>query len=123
MKKVSVILIALFFTIALNGFSQTVAAPNYFEGKWAVLIKGTPDGDVVVPMRFETKDGVTKGYLTEKDAKVETLMTSAEVKGDELLMAFTISGYDVTLTITKIDDDHTNGKLMDMFEVLGTRVK
>jgi hypothetical protein len=120
MKKVSIILIALFFTIALNGFSQT---PNYFEGKWAVLIKGTPDGDVVVPMRFETKDGKTMGFLTEKDAKVETMMTSAEVKGEELLMAFTISGYDVTLTITKKDDENASGKLMDMFEVEAKKVK
>lgn len=120
MKKASIILIALFFGIAVQGFSQ---APNYFEGKWAVLIKGTPDGDATVPMRFETKDGVTKGYFVDKDATTETLMTSAEVKGDEINLAFTIAGYDVTLAILKKDDDNATGKLMDMFDVEAKRVK
>lgn len=126
MKKVSIILtvrrtlLALFFTIALNGFSQT---PNYFEGKWEVLIKGTPDGDAKVPMRFETKDGVTKGYFVDKDATVESLMTSAEVKGDEIYLAFTIAGYDVNLTLVKKDDENSSGKLMDMFDVEAKKVK
>jgi hypothetical protein len=38
-------------------------------------------------------------------------------------MAFTISGYDIVLLITKKDEDHATGKLMDMFEVEATRVK
>jgi hypothetical protein len=120
MKKVSIILIALFFTIALNGFSQ---APTFFEGKWSVLIKGTPNGDNAMPMRFETKDGKTMGYFTDPETLKETLMTSADIKGDELAVAFTISSYDVTMVITKKDDDHANGKLMDMFDVEATRLK
>lgn len=121
MKKASIILVVLFFGIALNGFSQT--APNYFDGKWSVLIKATPNGDATVPMRFETKDGKTKGYFIPQDAKEETEMVSVNVKGEELTSAFNISGYDVTLVITKKDIDHANGKLMDMFDVEATKVK
>ena len=126
MKKVSIILNvrrtlwAFFFTIALNGFSQT---PNYFEGKWTVLIKGTPNGDASVPMRFETKEGKTLGYFVDPDTTKETPMTSADIKGDEIVAAFTIAGYDVSMLITKKDDDHASGKLMDMFDVEATRVK
>jgi cytochrome c len=121
MKKVSVILFALIFGLATAGFAQT--SSNFFEGKWNVLVKGTPEGDAVIPMRFETKDGKMKGYFTAKGEQNETEMTLAEAKGEELNLAFTISGYDITLVITKKDEDHGTGKLMDMFEVEATRVK
>lgn len=121
MKKVSVILFALIFGIATAGFSQT--SNNFFEGKWSVLVKGTPEGDAAIPMRFETKDGKLKGYFIAKGEQNETEMTSAEAKGDELNLAFTISGYDISLVITKKDEDHGIGKLMDMFDVEATRVK
>ena len=123
MKKASIILIALFFGIALNGFSQTAATPNYFEGKWTVVVKDTPNGDASIPMRFEFKDGKVKGFFMAQDAKEETEMSSVEISGDQLTAGFNISNYDVTIAITKKDDDHANGKLMDMFEVFGTRVK
>jgi cytochrome c len=121
MKNVSVILFALIFGLATTGFSQT--SSNFFEGKWNVVIKGTPEGDAAVPMRFETKEGKLKGYFIAKGEQKETEMTSAEAKGDELSMAFTISGYDVSLVITKKDDDHAIGKLMDMFDVEAAKVK
>jgi phosphoribosyl-dephospho-CoA transferase len=121
MKKVSVILFALIFGLATAGFSQT--SPGFFEGKWSVLIKGTPEGDAAMPMRFEAKEGKLKGYFTAKGAQTETEMTLVEAKGDELSMAFTVSGYDVSLVITKKDDDHAIGKLMDMFDVEASRVK
>jgi cytochrome c len=121
MKKVSMILFAMIFGLATVGYSQT--SSNFFEGKWSVLVKGTPEGDVTVPMRFETKEGKMKGYFTSKGDQTETEMASAEAKGDELNMSFTISGYDIVLMITKKDEDHATGKLMDMFEVEATRVK
>ncbi|MCP9755515.1 hypothetical protein EGI26_10145 [Lacihabitans sp. CCS-44] len=121
MKKVSVILFALIFGLATAGFSQT--SSNFFEGKWTVLVKGTPEGDAAIPMRFETKDGKLKGYFIAKGEQNETEMTSAEAKGDELTLAFTISGYDISLVITKKDEDHGIGKLMDMFDVEASRVK
>lgn len=121
MKKVSLILFVLLCGITFNGFSQTT--PGYFEGKWSVLIKETPNGDATVPMRFETKDGKVKGYFIGPDAKDETEMASVEISGDQLTAAFNIASYDVTLVITKKDDDKAAGKLMDMFEVQATRVK
>ena len=40
-----------------------------------------------------------------------------------MTVAFTVSGYDVTMVIAKKDEDHSNGKLMNMFDAEGTRVK
>jgi len=45
MKKVSLILalvIAMFFSLSV----QAKQAPDYYAGKWDVLVKGTPNGDV-----------------------------------------------------------------------------
>lgn len=121
MKKVSVILFALIFGMATVGFSQT--SSNFFEGKWSVLVKGTPNGDAAIPMRFETVDGKVKGYFMEQGSKDETAMASVDLKGDELAIAFNISGYDVSMVLTKKDNDKAIGKLMDMFDVVASRVK
>lgn len=114
--------LVLFLTLsfAFTPFSPT---PEYFEGKWSVLIKGTPSGDAIVPMRFETKDGKTTGYFLEEGAVEEKKMSSASISGDVINSAFNISGYDVTLSLKKVDDDHATGDLMGMFDVEGTRVK
>lgn len=97
--------------------------PEYFEGKWSVLIKGTPNGDATIPIRFETKDGKTTGYFTEEGATEEKKMSSATINGDVINAAFNISGYDVTLSLKKVDDEHAKGDLMGMFDAEGTRVK
>src|SRR6218665_535358 len=121
MKKAGILLFVFLFGITLQGFSQ--ATPGYFEGKWSVLIKETPNGDATLPMRFETKDGKVKGYFMAPDSKDETAMTSVDGTSDQLTAAFTITGYDVVMVITKKDDDHASGKLMDMFVVEATKVK
>ena len=107
--------------------TTTTAAPaasqDFYAGNWNVLVKGTPNGDPTIPMRFEIKDGKAKGYFMAPEQKTETEMASVEIKGDDLTCSFTIVGYDVTLNLSKKDVDHANGKLMDMFEAEGTRKK
>ena len=103
-------------------FTPLTPSPEYFEGKWSLSIKGTPEGDAILPVRFETKEGTTMGYLTEEGATTETKMSSVKITGDILNAAFFVSGYDVTMAIKKVDDNHANGDLMGMFDVLGTRV-
>lgn len=105
---------------AFTPFNPT---PEYFEGKWSVLIKETPQGDATIPMRFETKDGKTTGYFKEEGIAEEKKMDSAIITGDVINTAFNISGYDVTLSLKKVDDDHAIGDLMGMFDAEGTRVK
>ncbi|PZX56964.1 cytochrome c [Algoriphagus ratkowskyi] len=112
-----VLLITLSF--AFTPFNPT---PEYFEGKWSVLIKGTPSGDATIPMRFETKDGKTTGYFMEEGVAEEKKMSSASISGDVINTSFNITGYDVTLTLKKVDSDHAKGDLMGMFDVEGTRV-
>ena len=50
-------------------------------------------------------------------------MKSVEIKGQEVILAFTIAGYDVTMNLIKKDEDHADGNMMGMFECKGTKVK
>jgi hypothetical protein len=115
------LLISLSATLALSSF--TFPTPEYYEGKWEVTVKDTPQGTATIPMRFETKDGVTKGYFMEDASGVEKEMTSVSIKDDVLTAYFNITGYDVYMSIKKVDDDNANGSLMDMFTTEAARVK
>jgi len=112
-----VLLMTMSFAFALSNKDAA-----YFDGKWSVLIKGTPNGDATIPIRFETEDGKTIGYFTEEGAQEESKMSSVTVSGDVINTAFFIGGYDVTLSLKKVDQDHANGDLMGMFTAEGTRV-
>ncbi|GAB3512754.1 hypothetical protein [Emticicia fontis] len=112
--------IALFAAMSL---AKAQTTPSYYVGNWEVLVKGTPQGDVKMPMSFEMKDDKLVGKITNPETKEVATMTSVEIKGEELFAAFSAGGYDVTMTITKKDDDHFTGKIMDMIEVEGTRLK
>lgn len=125
MKKLSnILLITLFALVASAGLMSFKAlTPEYFEGKWAVTVKDTPQGTATIPMRFETKDGVTKGYFVEDASGVEKEMSSVTISNDVLTANFNITGYDVYMSIKKVDEDNASGSLMDMFTTEATRVK
>lgn len=124
MKSNNLILAGILFMLSLTcALAGTITSPEYFEGKWSVLIKGTPQGDATIPVRFETVDGKTSGYFLEEGATKEKKMSSAIIKGDMINTAFNINGYDVTLTLKKVDADNTRGDLMGMFDAEGVRVK
>ena len=59
----------------------------------------------------------------EDASGTEISMSSVTIAGDVLTAYFTISGYDVNLSIKKVDDDNASGSLMDMFTTEATRVK
>lgn len=108
---------------ALSFASKPTLDEKYFEGKWAVLVKDTPQGDATIPMRFETKDGATKGYFMEDASGTEKVMSSVSINGDVLTAYFNITGYDVYISLRKVDDDNASGSLMDMFTAQAKRMK
>ncbi|MBA4849299.1 hypothetical protein [Emticicia sp. BO119] len=112
--------IVLFASLSL---AKAQVNQNFFVGNWEVLVKGTPQGDIKMPMSFELKEDKLIGKITNPETKEETTMTSVELKGEELFTAFSAGGYDVTMVISKKDEEHFIGKLMDMIEVEGTRMK
>lgn len=124
MKLYKSILVGIFCLLSVMWVQATsYPSPEYFEGKWNVLVIGTPNGDATIPIRFETKDGKTSGYFMEEGAAEEKKMSSVTISGDVVNTAFNISGYDVTLSLKKVDEDTVKGDLMGMFDAEGTRVK
>lgn len=125
MKKASIILIVLFFGIALNGFSQTTAPTDFYAGKWEITILGTPNGDAKMIASLSRKDGKLVGEMTnpaEPTAAANPITNIEEVDG-KLTLFFSASGYDLSIPFEKIDNDNLKGKLMDMFDCTAKRIK
>lgn len=122
-KKLLFSALCLMLFAAVSFASNPPVDAKYFEGKWAVLVKETPQGDATIPMRFETKDGATKGFFIEDASGTEKPMSSVTIKEDVLTAYFNISGYDVYISLKKVDQENASGSLMDMFTAQATRVK
>ena len=118
--KAVLLLVVLFATMSL---AKAQINQNFFVGNWEVLVKGTPQGDVKMPMSFELKEDKIIGKITNPETQEVATMTSVEMKGEELHAAFSAGGYDLTMIIKKKDEDHFTGSLMEMIEVEGTRLK
>ncbi len=127
MKKASILLIALFFGIALKGFSQAITAPTqeFYLGKWEITIFDTPDGDAKIISTISLKDGKLVGEMTNpaEPTTPPIPMTSAEIVNGQLTIFFTAGGYDLSIPFEKVDEDNLKGKLMDMLDVKAKRVK
>lgn len=124
MKKATFVLFALFFGIALTGIAQN-APTDFFAGKWEVSVMGTPNGDSKLIANLVRKEGKLTGEL--KDAldatKPAVPITSIEESADKIDIEFSTSGYDVSLSLEKIDDDNLKGQLMGMFDAKAIRIK
>lgn len=116
-----VLLILLTSSITL---AHELDSPEYYEGKWNVTVLGTPQGDATIPMRFETKDGVTKGYFIGDPSGEESMMDAVTITETGVLNAsLFIGGYDVKISLSKLDEDKTTGNMLGMFTMNGERVK
>lgn len=103
--------------------TKAQTAPDYFVGKWNVVILGTPNGDSKMIFLLERKDGKLTGTVRDTTDKEISKITTIDEKDKTITAAFTVQSYDVTLTLEPVDDDHVKGSLMNMFDAKGIRVK
>jgi hypothetical protein len=125
MKKIKFLLTGVIVLTLFAGktYAQT-AAPNYFIGKWDVLVKGTPQGDVHLKFNIADSVGHLKGVLLDTTAAHKDIpVTNIEMATDKITIFFTTQSYDLSLTLAKKDDDHATGSLMGMFDALADRGK
>lgn len=121
MKKASIILFVFFFGIALQGFSQSTAPTDFYAGKWEIAVNGTPRGDIVFKTNLVRKDGKLTGELVTDDNKRP--ITKIEEKDKTLVIYFESSqGGEISIDLTKVDDNNLKGTLMD-FTATAKRVK
>lgn len=120
MKKVNLLAVIV---LALTCFSLKASAQTDFPGKWDVLLKGTPNGDIHMMITLKDSVGVLKGGYDDFETKTFKPFTKVEKKDDSASLFFSAQGYDLTLVLKLKDDDHVEGSLMSMFEATGVRVK
>lgn len=119
--KNPVLLLCLLFAINSHvAYSQD--KPDYFLGKWDVLVQGLPQGDAKFTIAFEETDGKLSGKMIDKEAK-ETPFTSVELGENAIRANFTAQGFDVYIKLSKAENDTVTGTMMDMFNASGTRIK
>ena len=125
MKKVSVLLFALFLSITFHGLSQT-APKDFFAGKWEIALTGTPNGDVKFLTNLIRKEGKLTGELVNATDATQPKrpITKVEENGDKLAIYFESSqGGEIAINLAKVDNDNLKGTLMDSFEANAKRVK
>jgi hypothetical protein len=124
MKKLNSFFAGLFLLVLATGVNaQSKAGADYFKGKWNVLLKGTPGGDAKMTFILENKNDSIVGVVQDSTGAEISKISKAELKDSEVNLYFTANSYDVNLLLTKKDDDHVTGSLMNMFDAEGDRVK
>jgi hypothetical protein len=104
--------------------AQPQSKPDYFAGKWNILVKGTPGGDSKMLLTFERKDTVLTATIKDSTGTEAGSVNKVMENEQSVTVYFTAQGYDVDLVLEKKDDDHMTGNLMGgMFEAEGDRIK
>lgn len=123
MKKTAIILTGILLLGILNAGAQSKAGADYFAGKWSVLFKGTPNGDARMLFLLEQKNDSIAGVAQDTTGAEISKLTDVTLKDNEIAFSFTAQGYNVNLLLTRKDEDHVTGSLMNMFDAEGERRK
>jgi len=124
MTKLKSMLTGVFILfLTLHVHAQTSAGPDYFTGKWNVVIKGTPQGDARMFFVLEKKDSTMTGIVQDSTGTQISKLDKIELGANSATLYFNVQGYDVNLVMNKKDDDHVTGNLLGMFDAEGERVK
>ncbi len=123
MKKVNVFFAAMLFVFLSAGVNAAEDTGfDYFKGKWDVLIKGTPNGDVNMVIVFDKIDDKVAGSIQDYEGNDVLEVTSARIEPEWASVNFFAEGYDLTITLRKKDKDNVTGDMMYMFDVEGKRI-
>lgn len=124
MKKLSVLfagLVLLLLSFSANAQSKTGA--DYFAGKWHILMKGTPLGDLKRLYILEKKDNMLTGVVQDTTGQEIAKFSKVELKNDQMTVYYSARGYDLNVTLAKKDEDHIAGTVNNMYDVEGERVR
>ena len=68
MKKTALINLMVVMLMAIAAKSNAQTQPNYYIGKWDVLLKGLPQGDAHILFKLADSVGHLKGVLVDTTA-------------------------------------------------------
>ncbi|MGV3602499.1 hypothetical protein [Dyadobacter fermentans] len=121
----SMIMLFLMLGVVCTSIAQTAAPADFFAGKWEITVVGTPNGDAKLLADLTRTDGKLTGQITNAtDPSADKIaITGIDEAADKIIIGFTAQGYDVTLDLSKVDDDNLKGNMMNMFDASAKRVK
>ena len=124
MKKLSSFTIGLLsLVLSFNASAQSKTGVDYFAGKWNALITGTPYGDLKRVYILEKKDKGLAGTVLDGEGKEISKCSKVEVKDTEVTLFYTSMGNDVSVVLTKKDEDHLTGKALGQWDATAERIK
>jgi hypothetical protein len=124
MKKLISLSTGLFLLLlSFATHAQSKTGSDFFAGKWRILISGTPYGDLKRIYVLEKKDNGLSGTVLDSTGKEVAKCSRVELKDNEVTLYYTALGNDVSVVLTKKDEDHVTGSAMGMFDVKGERIK
>jgi len=113
----------LLVTLAFTTHAQSQTGADFFAGKWNVLVKGTPYGDLKRVYILDEKDNGLTGTVLDSTGKEIAKCSKVDVKDNEVTLYYSSMGNDVSVVLSKKDQDHVTGKAMGMFDAAGERIK
>jgi hypothetical protein len=124
MKKLTSLFAGLIFlTLSLNLHAQAKTGVEYFAGKWNVTFKNTPDGDKIHVFVLQKKEATIDGVVQDPSGKELSKITKAELNGSSITLYYLVNEHDVSVELTKKDEDHASGTGAGMFNAEVERVK
>ncbi|MDO1512161.1 ThuA domain-containing protein [Maribacter confluentis] len=103
--------------------TSSVSKDDFYTGKWDLTFKGTPNGDSKMIANISRKDGQLTGELKDSEGKTPAIpMTDIQETTNGINFSFTAQGFNVSVKLLKDDQNHLNGKMMDMFEATAVRI-
>ena len=125
MKKLSLFVVMFVLGICTQSFSQVNANTDYFAGKWEISIADTPGGNVKMVTDLVRKDGKLTGVLKDPSGtRPDSPILKVEEEKDKMVIYFESSqAGEVDIVLSKVDNDHLRGQLMNLFEATAERGK
>ncbi len=124
MKKVNVFFAGVFILLlSLSLGVQAQEGNDFFTGKWDVMVTGTPNGDSQMLLTIESVDEKLSGTISLDEQSEPQALSSIAASETSLSVNFFASGYDVSISLKKVDADNLEGSMMGMFNAKGVRNK
>lgn len=120
MKQITLVL-ASFLLLFITNTSFANEPSDYFAGDWKVLLKGTPSGDAEMVLHLERVDGKLTGEM-RNEGMDPTKINSVDEKENSITVYYSTMGYDINISLTKVDDNNVKGSLMGMFDATAERI-
>src|SRR6185295_14695411 len=124
MKRLTILTAGLLsLVLSFNANAQSKTGADFFAGKWNVLITGTPYGDLKRVYILEKKDNGLAGTVLDGEGKEISKCSKVEVKDTEVTLFYSSMGNDVSVVLTKKDEDHLTGKALGQWDATAERIK